>query len=124
MSKFFLIAGAILGAVSVMIGAFGAHALKATLAALQRLETFETAVKYQFYHTLAILLVGLLLRNAESKWMVWAGYSFLAGIVIFSGSLYILSTTGITKWGAVTPVGGLAFILGWIFLAVAIFKIY
>ena len=123
MYKFFLFTGSVLGAISVMIGAFGAHALKATLEAQNRLDTFETAVKYQFYHTLAILAVGLLLRHAEGKMLEYAGYSFMVGILIFSGSLYILCTTGITKWGAVTPIGGLAFILGWILLAIAVLKI-
>lgn len=105
-----------------MIGAFGAHALKATLEAHQRLETFETAVRYQFYHALALFLVGILYAHLPLKSLSIAGYSFIIGTLLFSGSLYILSLTGITKWGAVTPLGGLAFIFGWAALAWGISK--
>ncbi len=102
-----------MGMLSVMIGAFGAHALKATLEATHRLETFETAVKYQFYHSLALILLGLLMVQFQHKAFNVAGYGFITGIIIFSGSLYALSLTGITKLGAITPLGGLAFIIGW-----------
>ncbi|GAB3660451.1 DUF423 domain-containing protein [Echinicola sediminis] len=106
---------AALGALTVAIGAFGAHGLAAVLEKFGRVETFETAVKYQFYHTLAIFMVGILQHNnLQSKKLNASIYAFLAGIIIFSGSLYILSTTGITWLGAITPIGGLAFILGWI----------
>jgi len=122
MQKLFLIIAASLGALSVMIGAFGAHALRATLEAQNRLDTFETAVKYQFYHVFALLGVALLLFHFQSKWLGWAGYAFVGGIFIFSGSLYILCLTGNTKWGAVTPFGGLLFIAGWGFLLMGIIK--
>ena len=122
MAKFFMITGSLLGAVSVMIGAFGAHALKSMLEQNNRLETFETAVKYQFYHSIALLFLGLLMTKSAQKLYPVAGYSFIIGILIFSGSLYILSTTGITKWGAVTPLGGLAMIVGWIAMAMGIAK--
>ncbi len=98
---------------SVMIGAFGAHALKATLEATNRLETFETAVRYQFYHAMALILLGLLMIQFQHKAFNIAGYGFIIGILLFSGSLYGLSLTGITKLGAITPLGGLAFIIGW-----------
>lgn len=106
---------AILGALTVAIGAFGAHGLAATLEQFGRTATFETAVKYQFYHTLALFLVGILqFHLPTSKALKNSVYAFLAGIFIFSGSLYILSTTGITWLGAITPIGGVAFIIGWI----------
>lgn len=108
---------AVLGFLAVAIGAFGAHGLEPILTKYSRLETFETAVKYHFYHTFAILIVGVLLTvEQENKKLVYSVYSFLAGIVIFSGSLYFMSLTNITWLGAVTPLGGLAFMLGWIFL--------
>lgn len=113
MYKLFIIIGSISGMLSVMIGAFGAHALKTTLEATQRLETFETAVKYQFYHSLALILLGLLMLQFQHKAFAISGYGFIAGILIFSGSLYALSLTGYTKLGAITPLGGLAFIIGW-----------
>jgi len=120
MQKIILILAAVLGALSVIIGAFGAHAFKELLETHQRMETFETGVKYQFYHILAMLGVGLLMFKIEDQWLNYSAYSFLAGIVLFSGSLYILSLTGITKWGAVTPLGGLFLILGWVFLIVSL----
>ena len=119
-SKLILSIGAILGALSVAIGAFGAHALKSVLEANQRIETFETAVKYQFYHTFAIIAVGLLLARFDDKLLQYSAISFLAGIIIFSGSLYALSLSGVTKWGAVTPFGGLFLMAGWILMLFAI----
>src|SRR5210317_2238682 len=98
MSKLFLISGSIIAGLGVAIGAFGAHALKAILETNNRLETFETGVKYQFYHALALILLGLIMQKFDDKTFVWAGYSYLVGILIFSGSLYTLSFTGIGKW--------------------------
>jgi len=121
-AKTILILGGILGALSVAIGAFGAHGLEATLTANTRVETFETAVKYQFYHTLALILLGILMLNVQSNYFSYAGISFLIGIVIFSGSLYTLSLTNITWLGAITPIGGLAFIMGWVFMILGISK--
>ncbi|WP_143960377.1 DUF423 domain-containing protein [Litoribacter populi] len=106
---------AILGALAVGIGAFGAHGLADTLELHGRTETFETGVKYHFYHALAMLLVGILaLLKLHEKWLKISAWLFLAGILIFSGSLYVLSLTGITWLGAITPFGGVAFIAGWI----------
>ena len=114
---------AVLGFLAVAIGAFGAHGLEPILTKYSRLETFETAVKYHFYHTFAILIVGVLLTiEQENKNLVYSVYSFLAGIVIFSGSLYFMSLTNITWLGAVTPLGGLAFMVGWIFLFIGVKK--
>lgn len=122
MQKFFLLCGAGLGALGVMIGAFGAHALSKMLAETGRTDTFETAVKYQMYHLLALLLTALLLGRYGSKWFEYAGWSYLLGILIFSGSLYILCLTNIGKWGAVTPFGGLALIAGWVCLFIGVWK--
>lgn len=122
MQKIFLIIGAVLGAISVGIGAFGAHGLKKMLEFNGRLQNFETAVKYQFYHVFALIIVAILMDKYSAKWMTIAGYSFIGGILLFSGSLYILSITNITKWGAITPIGGLLFILGWIFIIIGLNK--
>jgi uncharacterized membrane protein YgdD (TMEM256/DUF423 family) len=108
---------AISGAAAVAIGAFGAHGLEPILESNGRIETFETAVKYHFYHALAILAVSIWHRFEPSiRILPKAMWSFLVGILIFSGSLYVLSLTGITWLGAITPLGGVAFILGWVLL--------
>ena len=122
MQKIFLLWSAALGALGVMIGAFGAHALNAMLEQTGRTDTFETAVKYQMYHTLALLATGLLLSRIDSKWFEYAGWAYIAGIIIFSGSLYILCLSNVGKWGAVTPIGGLALIAGWVCLFIGIYK--
>ena len=122
MAKIFLILGSSFAGLAVAIGAFGAHALKTVLETTNRLETFETGVKYQFYHALALIVLGLLMQKFDHRMFTWAGYSYIAGIVLFSGSLYILSLTGVTKWGAVTPLGGVAFLIGWITLIIGITK--
>ena len=100
--------------------------MKTSLEASNRLDTFETAVKYQFYHALALVLIGFMLRGQgedAGKWLNWAGYSFIGGILIFSGSLYAICFTGITKFGATAPIGGLLMILGWILLLLAAGKL-
>ena len=117
-----ILSGAIFGCVAVMVGAFGAHALKEILAATGRVDTYELAVRYQFYHSLTILLVGLLMGQFDSKFLRYSVLSFCLGIVLFSGSLYVLSLTGKTILGAVTPFGGLLFILGWVFLMLGVHK--
>lgn len=121
-AKTVLIIASILGGLSVAIGAFGAHGLATTLQANGRIETFETAVKYQFYHTLALFLLGLLMTNYTHAQFNLAAYAFIIGIVIFSGSLYTLSLTNMTWLGAITPIGGLALILAWVFLALGVSK--
>jgi uncharacterized membrane protein YgdD (TMEM256/DUF423 family) len=120
MQKLILIAGAVSAGLSVAIGAFGAHALKELLETNQRTETFSTAVTYQIFHSLALLIIGLLMFKIQHRFLTLAAWSHLAGIVVFSGSLYLLCLTSNTKWGAVTPIGGLLFILGWILLVVAL----
>lgn len=117
-----ILSGAIFGCAAVILGAFGAHALKEILAATGRVDTYELAVRYQFYHSLALLLVGLLMGQFGSKFLSYSGLSFCLGIVLFSGSLYVLSFTGKTILGAVTPFGGLLFILGWVFLMLGVRK--
>ncbi|WP_375446844.1 DUF423 domain-containing protein [uncultured Fibrella sp.] len=119
--------GSILGVLGVSIGAFGAHSLRARLEAAGRMDTFETAVKYQFYHAIALVLVGIitqLLANnpAALKTLNWSAWSFVAGTLIFSGSLYILCLSGVTWLGAITPIGGLFFLAGWGFLFWAVGK--
>ncbi len=121
MHRFFLITGSLLGALSVALGAFGAHSLK-KIVSPEAVATFETGVRYQFYHTFALLLIAVLYEKFTNKWLVWAGNSFLAGIILFSGSLYLLallnasSNVGLRKIGIITPFGGLFFIAGWLFL--------
>ncbi|MFC3414900.1 DUF423 domain-containing protein [Algoriphagus hitonicola] len=107
---------AILGALAVGIGAFGAHGLEDILAKNGRTETFETAVKYHFYHAITLLLVGILSNSRVGylRGMSFSAINLIIGIIIFSGSLYILSITNITWLGAITPIGGIAFILGWV----------
>ncbi|PTB96501.1 DUF423 domain-containing protein [Marivirga lumbricoides] len=122
MHKLFIIIGAISGAISVILGAFGAHALQDALTATGRLDTYETAVKYQMYHSLALILLGILFAQFDHKLLTYSGYSFLAGIVIFSGSLYLLCATGVTKLGAITPIGGLFLIAAWVLMAIGIGK--
>jgi uncharacterized membrane protein YgdD (TMEM256/DUF423 family) len=114
----FLLIGALSGAVGVALGAFGAHGLRGRLPP-EMLGVFETGVRYQMYHTLAILLVAAMADRTESRLLTAAGWSFASGIVLFSGSLYALATTGATVLGAVTPLGGLAFLVGWACLAAA-----
>jgi uncharacterized membrane protein YgdD (TMEM256/DUF423 family) len=111
--------GAILGGLAVAAGAFGAHGLRERLDA-RSLEVFETAAKYQMYHAPALLAVGLLaLTGRGGTSLNLAGWSFLVGVLIFSGTLYALAFTGIRWLGAITPIGGLALIVGWFALAVA-----
>ncbi|HYF30786.1 MAG TPA: DUF423 domain-containing protein [Chitinophagaceae bacterium] len=127
MSKTFLIVAALLGAVSVALGAFAAHGLK-KIVPPDTVASFETGVRYQFYHTFALLITGLLLERMQSQWLHWAGYSFIIGIVLFSGSLYLLTalkatqTVGLTGIGIITPFGGLFFIAGWVLMAIGILK--
>lgn len=113
---------AISGFLSVALGAFGAHGLKNRLTA-EMMAIYQTAVEYHFYHTLALLLTGVLLSVwGKSTALTTASIAYVAGIVIFCGSLYLLSITGIRWLGAITPIGGVAFLLGWLSLFWAAFK--
>ena len=122
MNKFFLQAGSLLGAIGVMVGAFGAHALKPMLVASGRFETFETAVRYQFYHALALVLVGILAKEFTTKTLNYSGQCFLVGTLIFSGSLYLICFTGITAFGAVAPIGGTLLVVAWLLLFWTVLK--
>jgi len=114
MHKGFLKTAAIIGLMSVALGAFAAHALKESVSS-DALSIFETAVRYQFYHAFALLATGILYKELPNKFIKWSGILFIAGIILFSGSLY--------NWiGAITPLGGLAFILGWLFLFLGCLK--
>jgi uncharacterized membrane protein YgdD (TMEM256/DUF423 family) len=119
MVKVFLAIASILAGLSVALGAFASHGLKDKLSE-RALEIFETATRYQMYHALALLLVGVLLTQNEAaqSWLNVAGYAFIAGIIIFSGSLYALSFSGVKVLGAITPIGGVAFMVGWGCLAI------
>ena len=108
-----------MGALAVALGAFGAHALKGMLEASGRTEVYKTAVSYHFYHTFALLAVGILMNQFASAKLRYASIFFLTGIILFSGSLYALCFTGIGILGVITPIGGVVFILGWVFLALS-----
>ena len=118
----FIKIGALLGAVAVILGAFGAHALKSQLSP-EQLTTYQTGILYHFIHVFAILVVGLLIGEANNQKLLYAGWFFILGILFFSGSLYLLSCKailGIESWrflGPITPIGGIFFIVGWILLA-------
>ncbi len=121
MDKFFFAAGAACAFLGVAFGAFGAHALKSRLSA-EMLAVFEVGVRYQMYHALALLAVAWACTRWPGPFVIASGWLFLAGIVIFSGSLYVLSLSGVKWLGAITPLGGLAFLAGWAFLVWAVAK--
>ena len=118
MDRTFLLIGAVFGFLGVAFGAFGAHALRSRLSP-EMLAVFETGVRYQMYHTFAVLIVAAAIgRIGAASLLVLAGWFFFAGILLFSGSLYALALTGVGVLGAVTPVGGLLFLIGWACLVV------
>src|SRR3954452_8285055 len=127
MHKIFLQTAGLLGSIAVALGAFGAHALK-KMASDAAVNIFETGVRYQFYHVFALALIGILYRDYANKWMAWSGHLFILGIMLFSGSLYLLTyfkataKTGFDWVGAITPFGGLAFIAGWICMFLGVYK--
>lgn len=122
--RFFLIAGAILAGISVAGGAFATHALRGKLDD-RALEIFETGARYQMYHAIALILVALFIRQTEfsDPLLTASGISFITGIVLFSGSLYALSLSGVKILGAVAPLGGAAFMAGWLCLAIAAWRL-
>jgi uncharacterized membrane protein YgdD (TMEM256/DUF423 family) len=122
LAKLFLTIGAIAMLWAVALGAFGAHTRKSQIAP-DLLAVYHTGVEYHFYHALGLLAVGLAAqRLPDSHWLRASGWLMLAGILLFSGSLYLLSLTGIRAFGAVTPIGGVAFMLAWVMFAVAVVK--
>ncbi len=127
MHKGFLQTAAILGALAVALGAFGAHGLK-KIVGPETITTFETGVRYQFYHVFALLAASILFGSFPGSNLQYAGVCFIIGIILFSGSLYILTalqatnTVGLRGIGAITPIGGVFFIVGWIFLFLGVWK--
>ena len=118
MKNGWIVVGALLGAMGVAFGAFGAHGLRSRVAP-DLLAVFETGVRYHLIHALALVGVGFAAMRWSGPWLSAAGWLFLAGVIVFSGSLYVLVLTGARWLGAVTPLGGVSFILGWLALAVA-----
>lgn len=127
MHKKFLIAAALIGCIALLAGAFAAHGLKQILPP-DVLQIFETAVRYQMYHVFALMATGILYQNFPGKLLQWAGRLFIAGIILFSGSLYVLcyikyaNVQGTLWLGAITPIGGGCFIAAWLLLALAVAK--
>jgi len=108
-----LLCGSLLGLFGVALGAFGAHALKTLLVANGRLDTYELAVRYHFYHALALLLIGMLMEKFGTPPLKWASLLISCGVIIFSGSLYLFALTNVTTFALVTPLGGVLLLLGW-----------
>jgi uncharacterized membrane protein YgdD (TMEM256/DUF423 family) len=127
MHRWFLITASLIGALSVALGAFAAHGLK-QIAPADTVAIFETGVRYQFYHAFALLAVAVIYEKYPGALLQWAGNCFQLGIILFSGSLYVLTalkateTTGVSKIGILTPFGGLFFIAGWILMVIAFIK--
>ncbi|MEE4286992.1 MAG: DUF423 domain-containing protein [Mariniphaga sp.] len=121
MAKTILMTASILLALAVALGAFGAHGLKSQLST-DMLQTFKTGVDYHFYHALGLLLIGILAVSFPSDLIKWSAILLTAGIVLFSGSLYALAISGIKWLGAITPLGGISFIAGWVLLFLAVWK--
>jgi uncharacterized membrane protein YgdD (TMEM256/DUF423 family) len=127
MQKIHLILGSILASLGVILGAFGAHGLK-QIVPPETVASYQTGVQYQMYHAFALFIVGILSERLSSNLVNWAGGFFVLGIVLFSGSLYLLASLkamnkiGVSGIGIITPIGGLMFIIGWILLMVAIIK--
>ena len=123
MAKLFLMAASISGFLAVAIGAFGAHGLKQKISE-EMMTVYQTGVQYHFYHTLALLCVGIALQQfPQSVPLKLSGWAMLAGMLVFSGSLYLLALTG-TRWlGAITPIGGLTLLVAWLALAVGVYQV-
>jgi uncharacterized membrane protein YgdD (TMEM256/DUF423 family) len=122
MTKVFIVSGALAGLLAVLLGAFAAHGLRGHLD-IVLLGSFKTGVQYQMYHALALVLIGVLARLYPAQRLLrWSGVLFMTGILLFSGSLYMLALTQISWFGPITPLGGLAFMAGWLALAYAATK--
>jgi uncharacterized membrane protein YgdD (TMEM256/DUF423 family) len=127
MHRSYLLFGAVLAGLAVVLGAFGAHALKAMVPA-DTVASFQTGVQYQMYHAFALIISAIIYKEKKSKRVIWAAQTFIIGIFLFSGSLYLLTflkateTVGLSGIGIMTPFGGLFFIAGWIFLAMSVLK--
>ena len=127
MHKTFLLLGSVFAGLGVALGAFGAHGLK-KLVAPETVATFQTGVQYQMYHAFALLIVGILFERFPQSLLSWAGNLFIGGIILFSGSLYLLvglkaaNKEGLGAVGIITPIGGLLFIAGWVLVSMALLK--
>jgi uncharacterized membrane protein YgdD (TMEM256/DUF423 family) len=121
-SKNTILSGVFFGFLGVALGAFGAHALKPMLTTTGRLETYELAVRYEFYHALALLLTGILLKSYPIRFLRLSALFFAFGILLFSGSLFLLCFTQQTMFGAITPIGGTMLLLGWALLGVGVYN--
>ena len=121
MRKTILMTASAMLALAVGFGAFSAHALKSQISA-EMMQVFKTGVEYHFYHALGLLFIGIIPDFLTSRFLNWSAILITAGIILFSGSLYILAITGIKWLGAITPLGGIGFILGWTLLFVAVLK--
>ncbi|TVP54363.1 MAG: DUF423 domain-containing protein [Gemmatimonadales bacterium] len=117
MARVFLVIAAAYGFVAVALGAFAAHGLQDRMEE-RALEVMEIGVRYQMTHALALLAVSLLLLREPSAWLTASGWSFTVGVIFFSGALYLLASTGIGRFGAVAPIGGILFLAGWVLLAI------
>jgi len=115
--KTVLTIAAVSGLLAVILGAFGAHVLKGIISP-EILETYKTGVQYQFYHTFALLAAGILMNFNQSKALKWSAYLFMIGMILFSGSLYVLAISGVKVLGIITPFGGITWIAAWILLIV------
>ncbi len=124
MTQFFLIFAALAGMSSVMLGAFAAHSLKHALS-IELLDAFQTATQYQMYHALGLLFIATAMKQKlNNRWLIASGYFFVSGIILFCGSLYGLTLTGLMLFGPITPLGGICFILGWASLIIAVSNKY
>lgn len=122
MYKIFLLLGSINAFLSVALGAFGAHILKSRIPA-NMLANYETGVQYHMAHALGLILVAILAdKLGQGGLITWAGWALFIGIIFFSGSLYVMALTGVRTLGAITPIGGMSFLTGWILLAVSSFR--
>lgn len=122
MYKLFISLGCLNAFLSIGLGAFAAHILENKLTP-EMLSVFETGAQYHFYHALGLLIVGIIaLHLTDSSWLRTAGWLMQAGIILFSGSLYILSLSGVRWFGAITPLGGICFLASWVVLAIAVLK--
>jgi uncharacterized membrane protein YgdD (TMEM256/DUF423 family) len=121
MLKTFVLLGSVNAFLSVALGAFGAHGLKSKISP-DMLAVYQTGVHYQMMHALGLILIGILAEKWASPLISWSGWALFVGIILFSGSLYALSISGIRILGAITPLGGVSFLLGWVLLAIAAYK--
>lgn len=119
--KVFLLLGAVMGFLAVGLGAFGAHGLEGKLTE-KALTTWEKAVTYQMFHTMALLVTGIIGMKIQAASLSWAGWLFFIGIILFSGSLYVYATTHVTFFAMITPLGGVAFLIGWVLIGYTVMK--